>query len=55
MTADPSVVRAFVGRVGAAVVKPVDGFAGIDVWLLRDDDAATRRWPSPPPAAAPGT
>ena len=40
VTADPSVVRALVGRAGAAVVKPVDGFAGLDVWLLRDDDAA---------------
>ena len=27
-------------RRGAAVVKPVDGFAGLDVWLVRDDDAA---------------
>ena len=26
--------------VGSAVVKPVDGFAGLDVWLVRDDDAA---------------
>ena len=35
---------------GTAVVKPVDGFAGLDVWLLRDD-APPRRWPSPPLAA----
>jgi glutathione synthase len=27
-------VEAFVSTHGAAVVKPVDGFAGIDVWLL---------------------
>ena len=41
VTAAPREVRAFVGRVGAAVVKPVDGFAGTDVWLLHDDEAAT--------------
>jgi glutathione synthase len=29
-----------VTRAGSAVVKPVDGFAGRDVWLVRDDDAA---------------
>lgn len=40
VTADPGVVRDFVARVGAAVVKPVDGFAGTDVWLLHDDTAA---------------
>ena len=40
VTADPAVVRDLVARVGTAVVKPVDGFAGLDVWLLRDDDAA---------------
>jgi glutathione synthase len=38
---DPGAVREFVGTVGAAVVKPVDGFAGTDVWLVRDDAAAT--------------
>lgn len=41
VTTDPSRVRAFVAAHGAAVVKPVDGFAGHDVWLLRDDPAAT--------------
>ena len=41
VTADPREVREFVGRVGAAVVKPVDGFAGTDVWLLRHDGAVT--------------
>jgi len=40
VTADPQEVRAFVATVGAAVVKPVDGFAGIDVWLVRDDSSA---------------
>jgi glutathione synthase len=40
VTADPREVRDLVARHGAAVVKPVDGFAGLDVWLLRDDDAA---------------
>ena len=34
-------LREFVGRHGTAVVKPVDGFAGGDVWLVRDDAAAT--------------
>jgi len=34
-------VREFVGRHGAAVIKPVDGFAGQDVWLLGDDATAT--------------
>jgi len=41
VSADPDELRAFVARVGTAVVKPVDGFAGRDVWLLRDDDTAT--------------
>jgi glutathione synthase len=41
VTADPREVREFVASAGAAVVKPVDGFAGTDVWLLRDDAAAT--------------
>ncbi|WP_433166444.1 hypothetical protein [Kribbella sp. CA-247076] len=38
----PSVsgLREFVARVGTAVVKPVDGFAGLDVWLVHDDHAA---------------
>ena len=38
VTADADDVRAFLGRHAAAVVKPVDGFSGIDVWLLRADD-----------------
>lgn len=41
ITADPLRVRAFVAGHGAAVLKPVDGFAGHDVWLLHDDSAAT--------------
>jgi glutathione synthase len=40
VTTDPVAVRDLVARTGAAGVKPVDGFAGRDVWLLRDDDAA---------------
>lgn len=40
VSADPAQVRRFVSTHGAAVVKPVDGFGGIDVWLLRDDAAA---------------
>ena len=42
VTADADRVRAFVGRHGAAVLKPVDGFSGIDVWLLRADDRNAR-------------
>ena len=41
VTADHTTVRDLVARHGSAVVKPVDGFAGLDVWLVRDDDAAT--------------
>lgn len=40
VTADPAEVRRFVATHGSAVVKPVDGFGGLDVWLLRDDGAA---------------
>ena len=32
------------------MVKPVDGFAGTDVWLLSSRAAAAGRWPSPRPA-----
>ncbi|MEU4196248.1 hypothetical protein AB0E69_30375 [Kribbella sp. NPDC026611] len=39
--ADPRELRAFVARVGATVVKPVDGFAGRGVWLVPDDRSAT--------------
>ena len=38
VSADPDHLRAFLDRHGAAVVKPVDGFSGIDVWLLRTED-----------------
>lgn len=41
VTADPAEVRGFVARVGTAVIKPLDGFTGRDVWLLRDDASAT--------------
>jgi glutathione synthase len=41
VSAEVGTLRAFVARVGTAVVKPVDGFAGIDVWLVRDDASAT--------------
>jgi glutathione synthase len=41
VSADPRTLRAFVRRTGAAVVKPVDGFAGIDVWLVDDGPSAT--------------
>jgi glutathione synthase len=34
VTSVPEEVEAFVAAYGAAVVKPVDGFAGTDVWLL---------------------
>ncbi|MEV8372753.1 glutathione synthase [Kribbella sp. NPDC056861] len=33
-------LREFVAAVGTAVVKPVDGFAGLDVWLVGNDHAA---------------
>ncbi len=41
VSADPAALRAFVASTGVAVVKPVDGFAGRDVWLVRDDAGAT--------------
>ena len=37
VTADPVALRRFVSAVGTAVLKPFDGFAGHDVWLVRDD------------------
>jgi glutathione synthase len=40
VTADAGEVRRFVAQHGEAVVKPVDGFAGRDVWLVRDDPSA---------------
>jgi glutathione synthase len=42
VTADADEATAFLGRHGAAVVKPVDGFSGIDVWLLRAEDPNAR-------------
>ncbi len=41
VSTDPAEIRGFVAEHGAAVVKPVDGFAGIDVWLVHDDHSAT--------------
>ena len=38
--ADCNDLRDFVSQVGTAVVKPVDGFAGLDVWLVGDDHTA---------------
>lgn len=40
VSADPAEVRRFVAAHGTVVVKPVDGFGGLDVWLLRDDGTA---------------
>ncbi len=42
VTAEVSRVLEFVDRHGTAVLKPVDGFSGIDVWLIRADDRNTR-------------
>jgi glutathione synthase len=41
VSAHVGALRDFVARHGAAVVKPVDGFAGCGVWLIGDDAAAT--------------
>ncbi|WP_020388505.1 hypothetical protein [Kribbella catacumbae] len=38
--ADLASLRDFVATVGTAVVKPVDGFAGLDVWLVGNDHSA---------------
>jgi glutathione synthase len=40
VTTDPGAVLDLVARAGRVVVKPVDGFAGLDAWLLRDDASA---------------
>lgn len=40
VSTDAAELRAFVASVGTAVVKPVDGFAGLDVWLVNDDRGA---------------
>jgi glutathione synthase len=40
VSADVPTLREFVAEHGTAVVKPVDGFAGRDVWLVRNDAAA---------------
>jgi glutathione synthase len=41
VSTDPAELRAFVVEQGAAVVKPVDGFGGLGVWLVHDDRSAT--------------
>lgn len=41
VSACPATLREFVVKVGTAVVKPVDGFAGNGVWLVEDGPAAT--------------
>lgn len=38
--ADLTGLREFVATVGTAVVKPVDGFAGLDVWLVGNNHSA---------------
>lgn len=40
VTARVAEIQRFVADHGAAVIKPVDGFAGTDVWLLQDDASA---------------
>ena len=40
VSSDPVELRAFVAAHSAAVVKPVDGFGGLDVWLVADDRGA---------------
>jgi glutathione synthase len=40
VTTRTEAVLELVARVGAVVVKPVDGFAGADVWLVRHDSVA---------------
>ncbi len=42
VTADSDDALGFLRRHGAAVIKPVDGFSGIDVWLVRSDDPNAR-------------
>lgn len=41
VSTDVAELRTFVAEQGACVVKPVDGFAGLDVWLVHDDRGAT--------------
>ena len=42
VTADADEAVGFLRGHGAVVVKPVDGFSGIDVWLVRADDPNAR-------------
>ncbi len=41
VSADPAELREFVVAHRTVVVKPFDGFAGTDVWLVHDDPCAT--------------
>ena len=40
VSSEPEELRAFVAELGTVVVKPVDGFGGLDVWLVADDAGA---------------
>lgn len=40
VSADPETLRSFVIEKGEVVVKPIDGFAGMDVWLVQDNPGA---------------
>ena len=40
VTAEPGVLLELVAQAKQVVVKPVDGFAGLDAWLLHDDACA---------------
>ncbi len=42
VTADADDALGFLRSHGAAVIKPVDGFSGIDVWLVHADDPNAR-------------
>ena len=42
VTADAGDALGFLHRHGTAVIKPVDGFSGIDVWLVSADDPNAR-------------
>ena len=42
VTADAGEALGFLHAHGAVVIKPIDGFSGIDVWLVRADDPNAR-------------
>ncbi len=54
VTADAAEALGFLRSHGVVVIKPVDGFAGIDVWLVRSDDPNARSLSTPLPTAAVG-